>query len=370
MTVSNLKSAIIFLVISASCFSTCQSDADEIENVLLITMDGLRWQELFYGAEERLIDKEAGKVEDVKLTRQKYWHDDLITRRELLMPNFWNIINEQGQIFGSPDNQSKVTVTNQQYFSYPGYNELLCGFPDAKIDSNDKNYNQNVTVLEWLNQKEEYKGRVAAFCSWDVFPYIINDKRSGVYVNAGWQPLEFFEDESTKSAFNQFHRQLPRYWQNVRYDIFTFQGAFEYAKVKKPKVLYVALGETDDWAHAGRYDLYLDSAKTNDMYIFKLWQLIQSSDQYRNKTALIVSTDHGRGDGKEGWKNHNDQWPGSDKIWIAVMGPGIEATGIRSDVNGTQSQIAPTVADLLGENFAGYKDSIAKPLPLIRQSVK
>ncbi len=34
---------------------------------------------------------------------------------------------------------------------------MLTGFADPKIDSNDKRYNENVTVLEWLNQMTSYK---------------------------------------------------------------------------------------------------------------------------------------------------------------------------------------------------------------------
>ena len=58
--------------------------------------------------------------------------------------------------------------------------------------------------------------------------------------------------------------------------------------------------------------------------IHDLWQTAQSIPQYKNKTALVVSTDHGRGDGREGWKSHSATLPGSDKIWIAVIGLGIE----------------------------------------------
>ena len=37
------------------------------ENVLLITFDGLRWQELFYGADPRLMNKEQGGVDAEEL---------------------------------------------------------------------------------------------------------------------------------------------------------------------------------------------------------------------------------------------------------------------------------------------------------------
>ena len=40
-----------------------------------------------------------------------------------------------------------------------------------------------------MNGRPGFEGRVAAFTSWDVFPYIINEARSGVVVNSGWEPL-------------------------------------------------------------------------------------------------------------------------------------------------------------------------------------
>ena len=214
------------------------SEEVEIENVLLVTLDGLRWQELFGGAESRLIHKEIGKVKDVDAIRKKFWHEDPIERRKLLMPRFWRLILQQGQLFGSPDHESSAVVKNKKNFSYPGYNELLSGAVDLTIDSNDKKYNENVTVLEWLNRMPEFKGKIAAFCSWDVFPFIINDKRSGVYVDAGWQPLEIFETDEARNAYRLMEQQLPRYWPNVRYDAFTHRGALEYLKVKFPRVSY------------------------------------------------------------------------------------------------------------------------------------
>ncbi len=336
---------------------------DPVENVVLITLDGLRWQELFGGADARLINKEDGNVDDPAMTRAKFWHEDEEVRRELLMPFFWNTIVKQGQVFGSPENGSTAKVTNGRFFSYPGYNEILTGFGDSKIDSNDKKNNENVTVLEWLNRMPQFEGKVAAFCSWDVFPFIINSKRSGIYVNAGWMPLEYFEKETDKKQFTQLQDQLPKYWQSVRYDAFTFRGATEYLKLKKPRVMYLCLGETDDWAHAGRYDLYLESAKFNDDFIRQFWELTQQLEQYRNKTAFVITTDHGRGDGREGWKSHGSDLPGSDQIWIAVLGPNVDALGIRSNVDVTQGQVAATVAQLLGHDFTKSDARVAQPLP-------
>ncbi len=333
-----------------------------VENVILVTMDGLRWQELFRGADQRLINKEDGNVCEVALTRRKFWRDDPLDRRQVLMPFFWEEVASKGQVFGSPDHGSAIIVKNGHDFSYPGYNELLTGFGDEKIDSNAKKYNDNVTVLEWLHRMPEFKGRVAAFCSWDVFPFIINDVRSGIPVNAGWMPLEHFEDKMLQQSYNQLANQLPRYWQSVRYDAFTFHGLLEYMKTEKPRVIYLAMGETDDWAHAGRYDLYLESARQNDSCIRQLWEYAQSTEPYRGKTALVIATDHGRGDDRESWKRHGKKIPGCDQIWIGVLGPNVNGLGLRRNFRGSQGQVASTVASLLGHDFTQFENRIEPPL--------
>lgn len=354
------KSLTVLLLVAL--FSHSIALGRETQNVILITMDGLRWQELFSGADQRLMTKDTGKVENPDELRQRYFREDPKERRKSLMPFFWQEIATKGAVFGDPDSDSSVLVTNGMVFSYPGYNELLCGFGDPKIISNAKRNNKNVTVLEWLNRKDAFQGRVAAFASWDVFPYIINTERSGVYVNAGWQPLDVANDQRLLDAYNQVANHLPKYWAGVRYDAFTFRGAIEYLKVKRPRVLYVALGETDDWAHAGRYDLYLDAATKNDSFIRQLWETAQSIDQYREKTTLILTTDHGRGDGREGWKNHNALVNGAKRMWLAVMGPDTPARGLCKDVQITQSQTAATVAMLLGEDFQTVDERIAAPI--------
>lgn len=362
-------SAIACLMLSLGSVLAQESDPNQeqgrvAENVILVTMDGFRWQELFGGADRRLMTKEAGKVNEPEQLRARFHREDPNDRRQALMPFFWNTIATNGQVLGDPDQDSKVSVTNDQQFSYPGYNELLSGFADPTVTSNDKVNNTNTTVLEWLHQKPKYQNRVAVFASWDVFPYIVNTQRSGIPVNAGWQPLS--EDVARHRHVNALTRQLPRYWSSVRYDAITFQGALSCLRDKQPRVLYVALGETDDWAHDGRYDLYLEAAYNNDQFIRELWETAQTLPQYRAKTTLILTSDHGRGDGREGWKNHNAETPGSDRIWIALLGPSIRPAGIVAGAQATQSQIAATVAAALGEDFQKHDPRIAPPLKALK----
>lgn len=341
-------------------------------NVLLITVDGLRWQEVFDGAEATLIDKEAGGVKDVTAVKDRFQRETPHESRETLMPFFWRTIAQQGVVFGNPEHESKAVVTNGLNFSYPGYSEILCGFADPAIDSNAKTNNANQTVLEWMHQKPGFENSVAAFCSWDVFPFIINETRSGIPVNAGWEPLaadvslelQGTEAEKTLQDLDVVSAEFPRYFPEVRYDFVTFRGAEEYLKVKKPRLMYVSLGETDDWAHAGRYDLYLDAAFRTDDYIRRLWEQVQSMPEYRDCTTLILTTDHGRGDNRVDWKNHGEKIETCEHIWMAVLGPDTPHQVIRG-TSVTQSQIAATVAACLGYDFPAAIPKAAPPLPVL-----
>jgi phosphopentomutase len=129
-------------------------------------------------------------------------------------------------------------------------------------------------------------------------------------------------------------------------------------------VLYVGLGETDEWGHGRRYDLYLDAANKADRFLAETWVRLQADPQYRGKTALVVTTDHGRGATRADWTDHGSGVPGAEFIWAAVLGPDTPPLGERENVEVTQSQVAATVAALVGEDFNAASPKAAKPLPV------
>ena len=155
------------IFLAALCFAAFTARADEptlkTRNVILVMTDGFRWQELFTGADPALMTKEIGGVKNTNTLRADFLRDTPEKRREALMPFFWSTIAKEGQLYGNQHKGSIAHVTNGKNFSYPGYSEILCGFSDPRIDSNAKKPNPNVTLLEWLNQKPAFAGRVAAF---------------------------------------------------------------------------------------------------------------------------------------------------------------------------------------------------------------
>jgi hypothetical protein len=273
-------------------------------------------------------------------------------------------VAREGQVHGDATRRSRVRITNGLWFSYPGYNEMLAGFADPRVDSNDKKTNPNLTVLEWLNARPGFAGRVAAFGSWDVLPYIVAAERSGLHVN-GDGPAVLDPKSDRDRLLNAFAEDMPRYWSGERFDAATMQGALEHLRTRQPRVLYVMLGETDSWAHGRRYDLYLDAAWRSDRFVRRLWEEAQALAAYRGRTALVLATDHGRGPSPKDWTDHGEKVPPAEPIWMAVMGPHTPALGVREGVEATQSQLAATVAALLGlgDEFRRAQPRAAPPLP-------
>lgn len=346
-----LSGLFLFVTVSASVGQQKQ----KTENVILITLDGFRWQELFSGGDSSFMRQQT-HLKD-RSVKEKYWRGDLNERRKVLLPFLWSTVATQGQLYGNRTLGSKVNVTNNQWFSYPGYSEILTGKADnERINSNDKIYNPNVTVLEFINSNPAFKGKVAAFSSWDVFPYIINDKRSGIPVSTGVAPIAGAQLTEGETMLNNLILSLPNPLPGVRLDALTFYYGFEYMKKNKPKVLYFAFDETDDFAHGGEYAAYLNSAHYTDRFIAELWAYVQSDKQYKDKTTLLITSDHGRGIDAESWKSHGQKVAHADEIWFAVLGPDTAPTGeMKGDSQYYQNQVAKTLAAFLGLSFTGDK---------------
>ncbi|WP_035467563.1 alkaline phosphatase family protein [Algoriphagus mannitolivorans] len=329
------------------------------ENVILITLDGLRWQELFKGADSLLVD-DTGMIHSPGTLLGDFWNTDPKVRREMLFPFFWGTIAQKGQIYGNRAYGNKVDNSNKMWFSYPGYNEILSGFADdERITSNSKINNPNVTFLEHLNRLPEFRGKVMAFGSWDVFPYIINEQRSGIPVNAGFDLAEGENLTEVERTINRLQQEIRGPWDEVRLDPFTHHYALEAIKKNKPRVVYIAYGETDDWAHGGKYDRYLLSAHQTDKYIREIWETIQADPQYKDKTTLIIGVDHGRGITKSSWKGHGESIPEAGQIWLMAMGPDTPASGeLKTKGQWSSAMVARTIFKLLGLE---YPDSKAAP---------
>src|SRR5699024_12199896 len=122
-----MKSKTVLLILFAflSLNSFAQKNHHKTKNLVLILIDGYRWQELFNGANYDLLTNPKYNPDDSTQRMKKYWASTSQVRRTKLMPFTWNYIAEHGQIYGNRKLGNKVNVKNPYWISYPGRAEVL-----------------------------------------------------------------------------------------------------------------------------------------------------------------------------------------------------------------------------------------------------
>jgi len=335
------------------------------ENVILITLDGARTQEIFGGLDLAILRSliKKGPVEDAPLYK-RYWAATPQQRREKLMPFFWGtLMKHQGSIAGNRNLGSAVEVTNGHRFSYPGYSEILTGQAhDDVINSNDKRRNPYTTVLEFLKRKLRLDTKeVAAFASWDTMDWIVEHQAGAISSNAGFEEYEHPDSSVRELSKLQFETVTP--WDSVRHDVYTFRFAMAHLKTYQPRVLYLSLGETDDWAHDGRYDRVLAALERTDAYLKELWEFLQNHDRYRDKTTILITVDHGRGRTPKDWKDHGKKVKEAQYIWLAIVSPDSPLRGEWTNAETIyQNQIAATLCRFLNLDYSENNPQAGKPV--------
>lgn len=351
-----MKKQILLIFILTISLQHLFAQNHKTQNVVIVTLDGFRWQELYRGADSALINSKY--TETKSDIRKKFWAETPEERRKLLMPFFWSTMVRDGQLYGDRDMGNCDEVANIYHFSYPGYNEIFTGFPDDRINTNNPVLNPNVNVLEYLSKQRGFENKVAVFASWEVFPEILNVQRSSLKVNAGYENFTDANASEHLKYLNELQHKEPHYLGDTRIDCMTYEFGKEYLKEYKPKVLYLAFDETDDMAHAGNYKMYLTQAHQEDAYLAELWNYLQTDPQYKGKTTLIITCDHGRGDVPlDNWRNHGSWIKNSEQTWVAVIGPDTPADGIiKTQTTTYHKQLAETISKLLGFDFKANTD--------------
>jgi hypothetical protein len=346
---------LIGLVALLASLPTMSAQAPRAQNVVLMTLDGARWQDVFTGMDESLLKAGAPAGTDVR-TLPAYKQFSGATpaeRRERLMPFLWRtLLADQGFIAGDRTAGSLVTVTNRHRFSYPGYSEILTGQAhDDAIKSNDAIRNPFPSVFQFARRKLKLTpAQVATFASWGVFRAIVESEEGATTVNAGVQA--YASPAPEMAVLSALQRETLSGWDNVRHDAYTFRFAMDYLRRVHPRLLYVAFDETDDYAHDGKYDLVLSALNRTDGYLKDLWEALQADSRYRGKTTIILTTDHGRGRGAVDWRKHGKDVAGAEEIWVAVISPDSVRRGVWRDHPPLfQNQIAATIAAALGLDY-------------------
>lgn len=344
-----MKRIVLSLMVLATLASCSSGDNDP--RLVIISFDGLRWQEVFTGADSSLVGnpKYVGDPESLKAA---YWRSTPEERRQALMPFIWSYAPENGFLVGNRLKGSQMQVANSKKYSYPGYSETFCGYADdTRVDSNDPVPNPNKSVLEAVNEDPRYKGKVMMYASWKSIRYAVNNDRGGFPGSVAYEPNVARNSSPTLQLIDEMQEGMLHYWGSERFDAFTYAYALETIKSDHPKVMYVGFGDTDEFAHANHYDEYLQATNYCDKYIRRIVETCESDPFYKGKTTYLLFCDHGRGYGIN-FGSHGSGNRGSGNTWCIAFGKGIEKMGETSN-NGPfyNQQFAATVAKVLGIDF-------------------
>jgi len=363
-----------FALVAATCFAllggfpsaTRSADVADDRNVILVTLDGVRTQELFAGMDAAIAADDARSgAEDIEATRKRYWRATPEERRAALMPWFWQTLAPSGMVLGNQARGSRVTVRNSMWFSYPGYSEILTGQPQPDVKSNDLVRYPHRTVLDYVqSQLGLTPTEVAQIGSWDGFKMAASRSDGTFFMNGAFESVPAPLNTPEMDQLAALRRQVIEPWAESSNDTLTFRLALAYLRKHQPRVLWLGLGQSDDWAHARRYDLVLEYLHLADTHLAELWRTLQSLDRYRDRTTLIITTDHGRGRTPVDWIDHDTGLQGSQDIWLAIMGPDTPALG---EVSGfpdvSQSDIAATMLQYLGLDRRDFNPAAGPPVP-------
>src|SRR4029453_7756261 len=164
--------------------------------------------------------------------------------RQALLPFLWTVVAKEGQIYGNRDAASVAQVENGYKFSYPGYNEIVTGAPDPRIDKNEFGKNPNVSVFEWLNATPELRGKVGVVAGWDVFADIFNRERSQLDMRIGWEKPYPAASGAREELVNKLYRSITHEFVEMPWDGLLQETLLGYVAAKKPRLLFVGYGET------------------------------------------------------------------------------------------------------------------------------
>jgi hypothetical protein len=334
--------------------------------VVLITLDGARLEEIFGGLDAAIVSaqlKQGQRLEDQPIYK-RFWAATPEERRAKLMPFLWgSLMRNRGSIAGDPARGSRVHLTNRHAFSYPGYSEMLVGRAhDDTIRSNDPIRNPYPTVLEFLKREKALStAQAAVFTSWNVHRAIVEHSEGALTINSGFTTFNSPTDEIRRLSALQFETATP--WDEVRHDAYTFRFAMDHLARQRPRLLYLGLGETDDWAHDGRYDRMIEALARTDEYVKQLWTWLEAQPDYRGRTHILITTDHGRGRTPKDWRSHGEDVAGAGETWMAFVSPAMARRGEWSNHPPlATAQVAATLIAWMGADWKRFDPAAAPPI--------
>lgn len=271
------------------------------KNVVLVTIDGVRREEFFSNAPDPSLSSDTAA----------------------LFPKLW-ARESQGVVLGDPARGGSMKISNLSSLSLPGYQSIMAGHMTRCLN-NDCARIKAETVVERLAKD-------------------LGFAPSEQVVVAGWSGVSRAV-ERTAGATATFDGPA----QGSRPDADTWAAAKK-ALDARPRFLWLAFNDPDDHAHKSDYAGYLSAIRLCDGWLEELFAWLDAAGEYGKETAVIVTTDHGRGLGRD--YPHHGARAAAHHVWLYARGAGISTAG-RTGGDGRHAQIRATIEALYGLNPSG-----------------
>jgi hypothetical protein len=319
-------------------------------NVILVTIDGARWQELFVGS-----DPELARANDLAPREAR-----------VALPNIWRHLIEGGVAIGAPGHGAAMYASGPEFSSLPGYQELLSGRPASECLSNRCPQIAIPTLLDRVRDALALPpAAVAAISSWERMERATSVDNHRVVVSAGRRhgvTREALRVNECASSILDFEGGPAPGHVDYRADRYTARLALEYLRARRPRVLFVGLGDTDEYGHAGDYPWYLDAYGQLDLFIGELFRTLDRMGAYGAATTVVLTTDHGWA---EDFSGHGGEEPASARVWLLAAGGSVPRSGrVAAAREYHLADVTPTLLTLLGvPAAAGDRAPIVELLP-------
>lgn len=267
-------------------YSVALAKFGRIEHVIYLTLDGTRWQDVFFS--------------------KNYF------------PIWWAKYATLGKFYGAPHSHTHITVASTP-ISLPSYQSQMSGSIQP-CDDNDCGQIKQETLPEYLLANHFAKKDVAIFSSWWKIRFAAEHQSGKLFMNTGNVPVQDPDNQKIDAMMqilNASQRaELPADHHD-RLDKYTFAQALHYFKKYRPKFLWIALTDADEAAHAKDIMAYHRALRFYDRVLDSLFSYLITHHLLAD-TLVIVTTDHGRGDGMA-WTSHGPKWPESKRTYAFVV---------------------------------------------------
>ncbi len=309
--------------------------ADTTIPVVLVVLDGVRWQEIFGGVDPALAaSHRAGPVVGARS----------------LFPSLYAALDARGAAVGAPG-YGVISASGPNFVSLPGYTEIFGGRAPVPCQDNDCAGASGPTIVDAFRDRARADSDVAVIASWAPIGRAATRARSRIVLSVGRQDVEgapFLEDEpSTREVLDEGARADPRPGHDAfRPDRYTAELALRYLETRRPAFLFVGLGEPDEYAHEDDYRGYLASLRAADDFFGRLFAALDRMGERGRRSLVLVTADHGRA---RDYRDHGAGLPESARVWLLALGGPVHARGfVQAPHSRRLSDVAPTIRQVVG----------------------